>query len=254
MKIIELTESMYDLNKEKISVLLNNDFSESFERFKKGEYFFKGFDSFSMQKHNTLAYYGSPLKNRRSKNTLNYYTLWINNHSDWKEFPKRNFIFTNSLDVASGYGSSSGTMIILPKNGSKIGVVPARDIWFVFRFNHYDMFDTMQLIRDLLKTSKLNNSDSCFDTFINSLDKFQINKDVEQFLENESRDLQILFKSYSFYQIIRNLFSPNKGFELKNVKDAPSSDFIDGSELWMDDDFLAIPYEKLEEFKKIYVS
>ena len=72
---------------------------------------------------------------RRSENTYNFYTLFIDENPEWAEYPKRSnsFICSTSIDRAQAYGRLRGkrTCLILPKNGSKIGVVPANDIWNV---------------------------------------------------------------------------------------------------------------------------
>ena len=71
---------------------------------------------------------------RVSNNTSNYYTLILDNHPDRKQFPKRSrcYIATTNQSRASGYsgwGSKGGTMIIIPFDGTKIGMVNKEDMW-----------------------------------------------------------------------------------------------------------------------------
>ncbi|ASV44425.1 hypothetical protein PBI_SCTP2_410 [Salicola phage SCTP-2] len=61
---------------------------------------------------------------------LNIHNLWINNHPDWSEFPKRNVICsTNAEDISDRRGE---TCVVIPKNGSKIGLCPESDIYDSF--------------------------------------------------------------------------------------------------------------------------
>lgn len=70
---------------------------------------------------------------RVSKNTLNYYTQWMDNHSQWNAYPKRSksLICTTSLDTAHGYHQK--VFRVIPSNDCKIGVVPAADLWYGFQ-------------------------------------------------------------------------------------------------------------------------
>jgi hypothetical protein len=65
---------------------------------------------------------------RVSRNTSNTYTLIIDNSPAWKEYPKRSksIICTTDYDVAADYGNP---YLVLPYDGSKIGVCPTSDIW-----------------------------------------------------------------------------------------------------------------------------
>lgn len=67
--------------------------------------------------------------NRRSRNTANYYTLIMNNGSQWKRFPDRNIICTTDRTKADYYGD---VYHMFPYNGSKIGVASDHDIWYSF--------------------------------------------------------------------------------------------------------------------------
>lgn len=80
----------------------------------------------------TTAIYHTNQFERASKNTFNYYTQWMDNHPDWKAYPKRSksLICTTSMDVAAGYHQQ--IFHVIPSNACKIGVVPAHDLWYSF--------------------------------------------------------------------------------------------------------------------------
>ncbi len=65
---------------------------------------------------------------RRSRNSDNFVTLIMDNSPPWKAYPKRSrsMICTNSLGKAMAYGH---VYMVLPYNGTNIGVAPKYDIW-----------------------------------------------------------------------------------------------------------------------------
>jgi hypothetical protein len=68
------------------------------------------------------------LRERKSRNTKNYYTLMFDNLPSWRDYPKRSrsLICSSNKRVAGNYGD---IYVILPFNGAKIAVCPANDIW-----------------------------------------------------------------------------------------------------------------------------
>lgn len=70
------------------------------------------------------------LTERKSQNTWNHYTVILDNNPKTKEFPKRSrsFIASTDDDYAGGFGEVS---VVIPFNGTKIGVVNSMDIWDV---------------------------------------------------------------------------------------------------------------------------
>lgn len=63
---------------------------------------------------------------RRSRNTYNYYTLVMDNDPAWGIFPKR----SQSLICESSFQRGmSGLFLVIPEDGTKIGVCPNQDIW-----------------------------------------------------------------------------------------------------------------------------
>jgi len=78
--------------------------------------------------------YVEPSKfNRKSANTDNHYTLWIDNSKQWSKFPKRSqsLICSSSLDGA--YGTMDERYLVLPYDNSSIGLCPASDFWDSFK-------------------------------------------------------------------------------------------------------------------------
>lgn len=71
---------------------------------------------------------------RVSANTLNYYTLFIDNSPAWKAFPKRSRSFIGSASIHEAYDSGNGDKhLMIPFDDVKIGVCPENDLWASFK-------------------------------------------------------------------------------------------------------------------------
>jgi hypothetical protein len=71
--------------------------------------------------------------NRTSANTLNYYTVWMDNDKDWEGYPKRSkaLICSTSSGTANGFGE---TNLVIPADSNKIGICSETDLWGAFSF------------------------------------------------------------------------------------------------------------------------
>lgn len=67
---------------------------------------------------------------RKSRGIKNHYTLLMDNSPYYQGWPKRSksLICTTSYSYARGW-AKYGTRVIIPFNGSKIGIAPHNDIW-----------------------------------------------------------------------------------------------------------------------------
>ncbi len=86
---------------------------------------------------------------RKSRNTSNYYTVWIDNSPVWKAYPKRSrsLICTNSFD--SAYGQPNQRFIILPEDDANIGVCDDIDFWDAF--DNTNPFDGLNEFNEIFK-------------------------------------------------------------------------------------------------------
>lgn len=67
---------------------------------------------------------------RRSANTNNNYTMWMDNHPKFEGYPLRSqsFIGTDQKHTASGFG---GVSILIVSDSAKVGIVGNDDLWYV---------------------------------------------------------------------------------------------------------------------------
>lgn len=89
--------------------------------------------------------YNSRSMERKAANTHNYYNLWIDNHDDWKDYPKRkkSFVASFSSRKAAEYTTENDEgsfYYVIPKDGTPIGICPADDMWDSFDFWHMNKY------------------------------------------------------------------------------------------------------------------
>lgn len=70
---------------------------------------------------------------RRSRNTENFYTYFIDNSKRWSHYPKRSqsIICTSSGGKASSFGE---LFVVIPRDGAKFGICSQDDFWFSFDY------------------------------------------------------------------------------------------------------------------------
>jgi hypothetical protein len=112
-----------------------------------------------------VAIINTELSERSSQNSSNWYTLILDNHPKFKDFPKRSksLICTTRYKVAIAYGNGKA-MAVIPFNSAKIGWVSKPDIWDE-KVNFYDKtFEKMNVFFDKLEKYGLN--DKSWKSFI----------------------------------------------------------------------------------------
>jgi hypothetical protein len=244
MKIQHLNESIKSLTSDELQSLLETDYSEAYEHAKDGHYIFKGM---YMTLDPSMAHLLEPLKDRKSKNTFNYYTLWMNNSQEWSEYPKRSVICTNSSREANGYGFQ--TFIILPKNGTKIGVCDDSDLWSSFDFGGgmVDASDVNYFFNAMFEKFYKKTPET-YEDMVGMLKGIEVNDETLNYVSSamssqglSKSKLLNIFKEHGAYGLFASLFS-TKGFEMTTVggvhqyNDKPR-------EVWFDNQFIAIDIE-----------
>jgi hypothetical protein len=210
---------------------INNDFSEAYNQYLKGHTIYRGDrGSFDIQ-------YIIP-GNRKSQNTHNHYTeLFSNILESWKDFPKRNhsIICTNSLSYAKHYRSN--IYKVFPKNGTKLGICSANDIWDSFR-----VFLEPMIKCDL--DFDLSMFNSIVDTIMYKYGYEDINTFISDFKNKNKKEMprtdafntlyNLLYDNKdNLYNFLNNGFDPYKnGLKLININDYSSVPH--DREVWFD--------------------
>ena len=195
--------------------LLNTDYSEAFDRAKKGYFIFRG------------DVIDDNIVNRKPgirvslNNSYNYYNRLLSNIlNSWKHYPKRNqsFICTSSYEYASHW--SDVVNLVLPINGTKLGICPRWDMWRSFT-EHSDIERMLYFNIDISKFFSIIN-----DTLADVHDyifKYEDNKEVYRYIvktesnikkltENKVNDLieyfhADMYNANIFEYIIRSVYN-----------------------------------------------
>lgn len=204
----------------------------------------------------------SKLPPRKSLNTLNYYTLIINNDPSWSSYPKRQVIGT------SGYSTSSSedVYVIFPYDRVKVGVCSSDDMWSSFELinkrSKGEMADSFNEFLNKLLNEPYASGSKKFDSGLGELksackkfDKWfaKMNNEWQEwlnsftigssfFIKNNIWFIKDLYKG-DLYKSLLSVYNP-KGFKLFNsVAGLPKTDH----EVWFDGPAVYINSQWLEE-------
>jgi hypothetical protein len=186
---------------------------------------------------------------RRSANTFNLYTQWMDNHASWKKFPKRSksFICSTSFDTASGYGPQH---LIIPADSARIGVCPAADLWESFKFHednesHLNLEEFMSDAMWALDLAGFDQQvEADWELLLDGLHATTLEKlnKSPKFVESKfaAEQLTFLLKEFgpTLYDVFEATFEPIvNGF---SVKQASSFSAPDNREVWVQGEVIII--------------
>lgn len=255
-------ERTKELSAEEAIDWIRKNAKQALKNFERGEIIYRGLRNFRKPYGYAKPKSGRP---RKSANTGNYYTLFIDNNKKWSKYPKRSqsLIMATSKDNSMSYGA---LYVVFPKDGAKIGVVSSRDMWGGFDKNlpsGVDLWTLNNVVEKLLQSAyevkgKKNNTqmDKSWAEFKKHMEHFDsVFKMKEEEFKKKLKDLdpsgekaeefgidikdaktsaleKILHTSYftsDFYQTVsRELFKDYKGsFEmmLQSVLDPDKNGF-----------------------------
>jgi len=196
---------------------------------------------------------------RRSANTDNYYTFFIDHISKrWIAFPKRSksIICTSHISTARGYGK---TFIVVPFDYAKIGVCPKYDMWDSFEKTTKgpSLNDLNEYINVLYKkyTKKIAEDNISLESFKEMLQEIENGVKNER-LNTYGHDAWRYFiddiEEKGIIIAMENILDPlANNFKLRNFKDYRQKD-NPLSELWTDSPCLLIS-ENSDFFSKLNI-
>lgn len=174
---------------------------------------------------------------RVSRNTLNYYTLIIDNSKPWKSFPLRSYSFictTSSVD-------SEAYHRVIPFDGIKIGICPEPDIWVSFPLFR-DVSILNEIINNAADSLNLNSKkmENDYNYLLNALDKigedYKDKNNSPSWIKHAPSDVGNFFRSFakksnkslSNYLVDFALDPNNNDFKLKKA----GNKIPKGKEVW----------------------
>lgn len=198
---------------------------------------------------------------RKSANTYNYYTLFMDNHPSWKSYPKRSesFICTTAGSKANSYGSR---FAVFPLDGSNIGVCPERDLWESFdtlRNHSLSEFSTLiyRMLRYAQEYINVNSNDDNWPTFVRQsetiekwlhedydperYDSIEDTSEQKRWIDNFSHS-QLFLKhfEYSIIELMEYMLSTDRFKVVKSGDSIPPN-----REVWTDGQCIFVHADKL---------
>lgn len=128
---------------------------------------------------------------RSSQNTRNWYTLILDNHPEYKDYPKRSqsIICTTNYKHARSYARGR-VMAVIPFDTAKIGWVNARDIWYLpVNFDGAETFKSMNDFFNNLESLGL--SDTDWQSFIEFDRNLKSNETMRRIVSDELSTLGV---------------------------------------------------------------
>jgi hypothetical protein len=200
-----------------------------------------------------------PTTERLSANTLNYYTLFINNSSVWKEYPKRQIIATTDEGDAFGYGY---LYLVLPVNGAKIGICRSNDMWDSLTYKRHwadDINDEIyRFFRFYFEEGEERpvpkNTETDWNVFKKVTTEITIDKIEKQNVIWDRRN--VIFSDFidsehkNLYEFLaKEVFNPVKNkFKIQNIK---NFSVIGQHEVWTDAECFYLGMYELTDFQII---
>lgn len=228
------------LSSDEIINHLRVGFSNAITQYKKGFVIYKGSKTFSSGQILT------PIENRRSIGIPNIYNPIINSAPWWSGYPDRNVICTTHQRYASAYGE---VFVVLPKNGSVIGVSPTGDIYSSKFFNSQDYLLPV-FSRDVGDILGFMGGFDNYDTLVKEISLFDnLKKDEKnKILQEDGIKMPEQYKNeiivYGLFEFIKKYINP-RDFRSTKIE---SFDEKNNREVWFDSDFIVLSPEDMNHF------
>lgn len=163
-----------DLYEKEVVDLLQNNCKQALTKWQKGFRIFRATykrDDFLLTK---------PTGDRRSANVeSNYYTLILNNHPLWKNYPKREIICSGGSGLRAKNHGLDGVFWVFPYDNAKIGICPVDDIWRSFEELKDKGIFNMKQFNELIEFSGLNIPDDNWNNFVRMAKEVTVNDIVK---------------------------------------------------------------------------
>lgn len=177
--------------------------------------------------------------------SYNYYNLLMSNLPSWSKYPKRNKSIIGTTDYSDAEGRNQGNpYLVIPKDGTDVGVCSDRDIWDSFPRITDNMGNFNDVLHELLSSAKINradNPDRDYKSFVkicNRVDRVREDDDIDldniSYVANNTGDFDWVINynesSEKLIDFLNDLLSPhNNDFSLVKI----GSKLPDNNEVWL---------------------
>ena len=187
-----------------MNILIRGKFRSAYDKFLEGNAIYRGVKGSAAYPYWIV----DPHKfYRKSRNTNNFYTGLIDRLPSWRNWPKRSrsiICSTNPRNV-SAYGHS---MIVFPKNGSKIGICSEDDFWYSF-----------PVVKKRLAMTVMSDFNYCFHKTFIDID-VKLGKLAETLNETNYDEFMNELQKIKVYDIVNKwVFANKRGTILKDMNE-----------------------------------
>ena len=191
--------------------------------------------------------------------------ILLNSQESWKDVPDRGYsVFTSSAPGEGTYAkqnkSFSGTIAVIPKNGAMCAMIPddfnkakvpigseTMELWKIFRGSEiiYSLMDEVHFLdRNIRFKAPHVNFDDDIPTAVKVYDYL-----LEHLPEEKRQALKRRFGYLKIFlqKVTSNKIPPNK-LGIKTFTPDTYKPPVKPQEIWFNDDYLAIPIDKYDEF------
>jgi hypothetical protein len=186
---------------------------------------------------------------RESQNTMNYYTMLLDNNPAMKDFPKRSksFIASTSKSRAQAFADMYSTLVMIPFDGVKIGFVNNDDMWDT-KIDLFHEYWGIRVFNDSFIRMKLRPTLESFKKFDKEL-KAGNEDAIERF--KDGLDIDVCNKSWTdnFLKLVFEAYSPSKtGFTAHTTKTMPRNSKT--SEVWVGGKIMYITMQMWDQLRR----
>lgn len=187
---------------------------------------------------------------RKSNNTTNYYTEFMDNSPFFKGWPmrSRSLICATDFGRANSYawGANSATYAVFPCRQAKVAVCPGEDIWDTEAnipfFGGYTPFPDINVHCQELGLSLP------YEVMVKQVQGPHFAREAKAFAQEYHLPEA---QPFNFIPVILEAMSPeNTGFQLMSVEEFAGSG-IQGKELWIGDPVIIVRYDIFEELQSM---
>ena len=174
----------------------------------------------------------------------------MDNLPSWKSYPKRSrsIICSTTLDGAYGYGNNMDKKVIIPFDGSKIGLCADHDLWDSWNNISSVHLFISSLNKELIEYGISDVDDKSWSSLKKALIKLSVGDVNERGIYNFGNILKNWDGNGDFIKHIDNILSPkSNGFKLLKAGDKLPSK---GQEAWVGGKCVIIKSDVFEEFIK----
>ena len=152
---------------------------------------------------------------RKSRYTSNYYTVMMDNMSEWNSYPKRSKSLIGASTIERAAGHVGTTYVMFPVDNTNIGVCPKSDLWDSFEGINADYFN--ELYENLMKQILNEPVAKTWNEMLKQMKRFDEHYDEDIAKKHGDVLIEDFYKGDMFKACSTYLDPTRNNFELKKI-------------------------------------